>query len=399
MLGLLVAVGAGTVATYVAYRAQARLAGRVQQAALEQGLIVSVGRAEPGLFSARFHDVTVRFKEAAGVRAALSRVTLEGALFGSPRLLIDEARFVLEGDPSSVYQSLLLLPEWQGVPASWQRLSVEYAAPILGKATFEELSVERTGTAFVSRAAQVKLGPVLSRNVRLSLDKRNQLIELGLGEPEGQITPAQVGYFGSNRGASQWMFSARHQPVRPVAQALGWELDSAFDESRAVVSGSLIVPDDRSRPIRSNLEFALDRFPKPAWPEAPALLGDTAAFVASFPLPAPGASWDIQHATLSLSMFTLAGTGKVSWREKPSFSLDLSGKLTCAQLRGNLPASVYLEQVKKYIDSEPALPAAVTAARLHEEVELRLQIAMDKAPGGVREAVWHLNAGCGLAAM
>jgi hypothetical protein len=175
------------------------------------------------------------------------------------------------------------------------------------------------------------------------------------------------------------------------------ELDSAFDESRAVVSGSLIVPDDRARPVRSNLEFALDRWPHPAWPEASALLGDTAAFVASFPLPAPGSAWDLQNVTVSLSLFTLTGTGQVRWGEKPSVSLELAGKLSCAQLRGNLPASMYLEQVKKYLEPEPALTPAAAAVRLREEVELRLSVSLDRAFDGKREAAWHLDAGCGLA--
>lgn len=392
-LWALLALGAGIVATYLGYRAQARLATRLHEQALAQGLLVTVGKSDPGWFSAAFRDVTLRFPNAPGVTVSLNQVSLQGALFGTPRVVIDEVRFLLEGEPTTVYQSLRAIPEWRGSPVSWQRLSAEYSQRVLGKAAFEELGLERSGTAFQLRAAQAKLGTLPFRNVVLSLDQRNQLIEVGLGEPVGKVTPAQLGYFGSNHGAAEWIFSARHQPARPLAQQLGWELDSAFDASRVVVSSSLIVPDDPKRAKRGKLELALDHWPKPAWPDASALLGDTAGFVATFELPEQGSHWDLQRVTVALPLFTLTGVGRVVWGPKPSLSFEASGKLNCAQLRGNLPASVYLDQLKKYLEPDAA---PVAAARLHEEVELTLRLSADRALDGKREAAWHLGAGCGL---
>jgi hypothetical protein len=390
---------AGLAITYLGYRSQARLAMRVQEQARERGLTVTVGTAEPGVLSATFHDVKLRFRDAPGVSATLSRVSLLGAFFGSPEVAVDEVHFVLTGEPTAIYKSLLALPDWNGVPLSIQQVSAEYPQPLLGKVTFDRVKLERSGPSFVIRVANIQFAGATSRDVRLSLGKRNELIELGIGEPDGPTSPAQLGYFGSSHGAAQWMLSVRHQPVRPLTRALGWELDSSFDESRAVVSGSVIIPDDRSRPTRSTLEFALDQWPKPAWPDAAALLGETAAFVAAFPLPAPGARWDLQRVTLSLSLFTLTGTGQVLWGDKPSVSLELSGKLTCAQLRGNLPPSVYLERVNKYLAPEPVLDAASAAARLREEVELRLRLVLEKESGGKHEALWRLAAGCGMPAL
>jgi hypothetical protein len=394
---LFIVVLAATVLAYFGFRAQARLASQLREQALGQGLVVAVGRAEHDLFAIEFHDVTLRFRHAPGISAFLPRVTVDGALFGRPRVAIDEARFVLEGEPNALYQSLLALPGWQGVPLTWPRIDVEYSQRTLGKMSFEAVRFERWERGLVIRAGLAKLGPASARDVVLSLDKRNELIEVGLGEPLGKTAPTQLGYFGSNHGASEWVLSVRHQPPKTLLQPLGWEVGASFDESRAVVSASLIVPDDRARETRGNLELVLDHWPKPAWSEASALLGDTAAFVAHVERPEQGSSWDLQPVSLSLSLFTLTGKGRLLWGEKPSISLDVAGKLTCAQLRGNLPASSYLDQVRKYLAPDPRVAAPVASARLHEEVELRLHLLADRAPQGKREALWHLAAGCGLA--
>jgi hypothetical protein len=62
-----------------------------------------------------------------------------------------------------------------------------------------------------------------------------------------------------------------------------------------------------------------------------------------------------------------------------------------------LPASSYLDQVKQYLVPEPALAKAEAEARLREEVQLKLRLHADKASNGKREAIWQLDAGCGLA--
>ena len=87
----------------------------------------------------------------------------------------------------------------------------------------------------------------------------------------------------------------------------------------------------------------------------------------------------------------------MSWGKPPKFSFTVTGKLTCAQLRGNLSPSVYLDQVRKYLNPEPALSAVDAAARLKEEVELRLKLGADQGDPSKRQAAWHLSAGCGMA--
>lgn len=393
-------VAAATVSAYLGFRAQARLASELRAQALAQGLSLEVGKAERDGFAIVFHDVKLRFKGAPGIRASLNRVRVDGALFGSRQATIDEARFTFAGNPSELYQSLGALPTWQGLPLIWQRIGLEYSDPLLGKAVVEDLSLTRSGSAFRIRAGEAKWGSAAARNVALSLDKRNQLFELGFGEPDGKTQPTQLGYFGSNRGASQWMLSARQQPFRALAQVFGWEFGAPFEETLAVVSASLLVPDDRARATRGNLEMVIDRWPRPNWPESLALLGDTAAFTAHVEGPdKPAPSWELTHVSLSLSLFTLTGPGRLYWGNEPSLSLDLAGKLNCAQLRGNLPASSYLDQVKQYLAPEPALAKPEADARLREEVQLKLRLRADKAASGKREAAWHLDAGCGLSAL
>ena len=140
---------AGLAITYLGYRAQARLAMRVQEQARERGLTVTVGTAEPGVLSATFRDVKLRFRDAPGVSATLSRVSLVGAFFGSPEVAVDGAHFVLNGEPTAIYKSLLALPDWNGVPLSIQQVSAEYSQPLFGKVAFDGIKLERSAPSFV----------------------------------------------------------------------------------------------------------------------------------------------------------------------------------------------------------------------------------------------------------
>jgi len=290
-----------------------------------------------------------------------------------------------------------LLPEWKGLPVSFQRLSVDYRQGELGQTALQDFQLERKGSKYALRARVAKVFDQASfSDAVFSVDKRNQLLELGLGEVPGQPAPAQLGYFASSGGAAQWLFNARHQPLRPFARVLGWELGEAFEPSRAVSSAALIVPDDRTRPKRASVEVSIDQWPKPAWPDASALLGDTLAFATYFPLPDDRTGWDLPKVSVSLALFTLKGGGKVSWGQSPNLSFQVAGKLTCGQLRGNLSPSVYLDQVRKYLDPEPKLAAREAAARIQEEVELLFSLSADKVDPAKRKATWHLAGACGL---
>ena len=392
-------LGVGASALGLAYRAQGRAAEQRRGQALEQGLIVDAWRQERGLLGTEFRDIKLRFRAAPDVAVAVNRAELSGVFTGNPRVAIDELQFRLSGDPTRLYEQWAAFSAWSGPPLSLQQVNVVYEQREFGKITLDDVHVEHANEKQIVRAHIVKLANHASfSDVVFWVGKRNQLLEMGFGDVPSRPAPAQLGYFASSGVAAQWMFNARHQPLRPLARALGWDLGESFESTRAVTSASLIVPDDRARPKRASIELGIDAWPKPAWPDGSALLGDTLAFAAYFPFPEDRAgSISVPKVSVSLALFTLTGEGSMSWGKPPNFSFTVTGKLTCAQLRGNLSPSVYLDQVRKYLNPEPALSAVDAAARLKEEVELRLKLSADQGDPSKRQAAWHLSAGCGMA--
>jgi hypothetical protein len=388
----------GAFALGLCYRAQGRAAETLRAHVLEQGVIIDAWSQELRPFAAEFRGVKLRFRAASTISIVLNRAELSGALLGHPEIAIDELTVRLSNEPARIYQDWAAFPAWKGPALSWQRLNVEYEQRELGKVTLEDVHFEDANEKHVVRARVGKLGGYATfPDVLFWVGKRNQLLEIGFGDVPSRPAPAQLGYFASSGVAAQWLFTARHQPVRPFARALGWELGEAFEPARAVTSASLIVPDDRARLKRASIELGIDAWPKPPWPDATALLGDTMAFAAYFPFPEDRAApVSVPKVSVSLALFTLTGEGSMSWAKPPAFSVTVSGKLNCGQLRGNLPPSVYLDQVRKYLDPQPALSPADAAARLKEEVELRLKLSADQADAAKSQAVWRLSAGCGM---
>jgi hypothetical protein len=397
-LSALALLGAAGGLLGLAYRAQGQAIQKLRAQALEQGLIIDAWTPVRKPLGAELRDVKLRFRAAPSISAVIDRAELGGAFTGEPKVAIDELTLRVSDEPTRIYQDWAAFPAWKGPALSWQSLNVEYEQREFGKVTLEDVRLEDANEKHIVRARVGKLGAYATfSDVLFWVGKRNQLLEIGFGDVPSRPAPAQLGYFASSGAAAQWMFTGRHQPVRPFARTLGWELGEAFEPTRAVTSASLIVPDDRARPKRASIELGIDAWPKPLWPDASALLGDTLAFAAYFPFPEDRAAPVlVPKVSVSLALFTLNGEGSMNWLKSPGFSFAVAGKLNCGQLRGNLSPSVYLDQVRKYLDPEPALSAVEAAARLKEEVELRLKLSADQADAAKRHAVWHLSAGCGM---
>jgi hypothetical protein len=391
MSALAVATGAG-----VGYQAQRRLPEKLRQQALQQGFSVEFGPVQRGLFATTLRNVKLSSNNATGVNATIDVAIVRGALISAPRLAIEHIHFSLNGEPMALYEQCRSI-SWNGMQVTWRELSVEYAHKVFGNLLLEDLQLDPRDDSTIVRAKRVNVGAARWQDVAFSVHRRNEMLEVGLGDGSVKTALVQLGYFPSTRGASQWTLTATHQPARALGQQLGWDPGPEFDASFAVGSLSFIVPDDPTRRIRGSMQLTFDGWPKPGWADADALLGSTMSLLARIEPEQNMRRWNLPHVEASLSLFSLTGTGRIEFGDRPSVALDLTGTRNCAQMNAHLAASSYLNRVKTFLEQEPATKAtAHRAFRLVELVPLRLQLFAEASASGRRNVAWHLEPGCGL---
>lgn len=372
---------------------------QLQQQAARLGLeLHPVGKAQDGLFATTLPRASLRFGGIDGLSATLDDLVVRQYPFGSPALSIGRIHFAFEGEPSELWQRLNSLLA-SGLPTvSLGEVTAEYHHRLLGRLLGEGLTVSHQDDAIVVHARRINLGTRTWDEAVFSAHLRNQLLEVGLGAPSIKEAPLQLGYFASTRGVAQWTLTVKHQPAGALVRQLGLALGSALDSTAVGGSATLIVPDDTAQPTRGSVQFALDHWPKPDWPDAALLLGNTASFIARIAPSADFSTWDLLDAEGSLSIFSMQGTGRIQLGARPSVALDVQGRRRCAQLEAHLPPSGYSDQVKHYLlpsAMASANSSAATTDRRREEVLLRLQLASGSTEQPLQVA-WKLTPGCGL---
>ncbi len=401
-------IALATTITGLSYVSQRRGMEDLRQQFARRGFIVDVGAVQRGPFGTTLRHVKVGLKESPGVTATMDPADVKAAIdgTGAHQVTIGGIHLVLTGEPDALFRSLWAVTPWEGTTATWRQLSIEYSHRLFGTLVLEDVHIERADGRFVVRAGRVRLATALWRDVAFTIGKRNAMIEVGLGDAAGPTAPIQLGYFPSTGVAAQWTLTAAHQPARLFADRLGWQLGSAFDQTRVVGSLTFIVPDDKARPLRGKVQMVLDRWPRPPFTEPDALLGSTASFFAGIVPSDDRSRWDLNYAQVTLSLFSMMGAGRIQFGPKPSITLDTKGELTCAQLRAHLPGSTYLNQVKQFMEQAPASGRAAASPRtphggdrLPDPVRLRLQFAVGRSENSDRHVAWRLDPGCGLLAL
>lgn len=361
----------------------------------QSGVTLSTGAVESRVFSTTIRGGRLGFQRAPGIAAEVDELRLEARLFDAPAVTAHEVTFRITGEPDQLLRQLASMPSWLDVNVAPLQANLEYRHPIFGRLLLEDLTIDRRGTALYFVATRARLGAHEWSSVRGTLAPRNEMIELGIGDSPIQSAAVILGYYPSVRGASQWTVELKHQPVRPLARALGWELGSTFEPAFVVGGLSFIVPDDRTLGVRGSVQLALDGFPKPAWPQADHLLGNTLGFTSRIEPAADLSRWDMPQVDVSMAPYSMAGVARLEWGSPSRFALDVSGSLNCDQLGANLPPSNYLAAVKRYLSKpqrERACGNAMPAA-----APLRLQIVATSTADPPNHIAWHLAPGCGLA--
>jgi hypothetical protein len=290
-----------------------------------------------------------------------------------------------------------LLARRQHRAAQSSAASVHYEDRLFGRVMLKDVTVDRSRSGYLVHAGEVSIGPKRWRAVTLSTDRPKAALTIGIGEQVASSAQIKLRYVPTSGIASEWFLDLASQPLAPLIRRIGLDPGMAFNASRMLGSISLIVPNDPELNIRGTLSLLVDGCPKPTWPESKALIGETCSLWARIEPAADRSVWELPNVEVTLPLFTLSGTGRITLGEHPRFSIDVSGVRNCAQLRAHLPPSNYLELVKSHVEvsaanaagKRPPDPAA-------ESAELRIQMDLDDSPQGRRNVAWHLAPGCGL---
>jgi hypothetical protein len=358
------------------------------------GWLIETSRVEPGVLSTKLRQLRVKRADVAGLEATASNLVVPSSLLGHARLSTESLRLTFTGEPSAVFDAL------QSTQWSWvapRSVALEYAHPLLGRVVLEGATSSANGARRDLHADSVRIGTTTWHDVSLAVQRRNRLLELGVGS--GPIPEARIhfGYFPPSRGASQWTLTIVHQPARSFGQQLGWDPGVAFEPSFIGGTVALVVPERPGLEPRGSIQAVIDNWPKPEWPDADALFGSTASFFARVEPAADRRVWNLPEVDLSQALFSLKGTGRLTFGSPPSLLFDLSGARSCAQLESNLPASSYADQVKRYLATcPPGTAPSACDARRREQVTVRVQLAAVDLAKSVHRVAWHLEAGCGL---
>lgn len=190
----------------------------------------------------------------------------------------------------------------------------------------------------------------------------------------------------------EWVVDTPRQPFSEWARRLGLDIDETWAEAVVVSIGSVIVPDSQAYPARASFRFTLDNWHRPSWPEATLLTGRSGAIALRIS-PGPAATHAITRVEVVAGLFSLVGSGQLSFGRPNRLAFDAHGELSCARLLAHLPASACRDRVQAYLVEHPQDSA--------DESSVRLELAVRaEAPRGLPLTFrWHLHAGCGLSEM
>lgn len=396
---LLVVIGAGLAILGLSIRERRKRDGYVVQlrdAVQRAGCIVEVGRVERGFVTTTLHDIDLRFAAASGYAARIGELVISTSMLGRPAAKTQGLRFSLKGEPSQLVDNLAVLKRLTTTHLAddYGEVSVDYSHRFFGTLSLEGVVLDSGNSGDVVRARQVSLGGAHWQDVAFTVRRRNQMIELGLGD--GPIEDARIhfSYFPPSRGAAQWALTVTRQPLRSLGLRFGWDPGPAFESTTVGGSLTFVVPTDPTMKARGSIQAALDRWPKPDWPEVDALMGNTTSILARIEPSADMTRWNLAKVILSQALYTMEGVGRLDWDRQPRLVIDVEGARNCAQLRAHLPASTHLERVKSYLDLAASGPN--DSQKAHEEAKIRLQLSSVNAPAGQQHVAWRLGAGCGL---
>jgi hypothetical protein len=230
------------------------------------------------------------------------------------------------------------------------------------------------------------------RDVHLWTSRPRTALEIRLAREAEDLRAPKLNVSRSPGEGVEWTLDIPSQPFSQWANRIGLSIDETWGEAVVVSIGSVIVPDSPTRPAGANFRFTVDNWHRPIWPEGALLTGRSGA-VALRIAPGPDAVLPITRVEVTAGLFSLVGSGQLSFGQPSRLTFGAQGELTCARLLAHLPASNYRNRVEAYLGEHRQDSATEPSVRLALTVRA-------EAPRGLPlEFRWHLHAGCGLSEM
>ncbi len=230
------------------------------------------------------------------------------------------------------------------------------------------------------------------RDVHVWASRPATVLELRLAREEEDPKAPTLTLASRSGEAVEWALDIPSQTFPQWANRIGLGFDETWSSAVFVGVGSLIVPESSARPARGDFRFTIDNWHRPSWPQAALLTGRSGA-VALRLLPGPGATHAITRVEVAAGLFSLVGTGQLSFGQPNRLNFDAQGELACERLLAHLPASGYRDLVQAHLAQRPQGAVNGTSVRLALAVRAE---APSLLPLSFR---WHLHPGCGLPEM
>jgi hypothetical protein len=279
-------------------------------------------------------------------------------------------------------------------PAEMEVMDVrlEYTEASGRKLSAEAASLESGLERDHLRVASLRAFGATFRDLHVWASRAGAALELRLAPDANDSRAPKLSVTRSAGEGVEWALDVPSQPFSDWANRIGLNVDEPWTDAVFVSVGSVVVPDSPAHGARANFRFTVDNWHLPNWPEARLLTGRSGA-VALRISPGPDATHAITRVEVAAGLFSLVGSGQLSFGEPNRLTFGAQGSLSCARLLAHLPASGYRDRVRAYLDEGGQDTAS--------EASVRLELAVRaEAPRGLPlQFRWHLHAGCGLSEM
>jgi hypothetical protein len=230
------------------------------------------------------------------------------------------------------------------------------------------------------------------RDVHLWASRPNTVLEIRLAREAEDFKAPKLNVTRSPGEGVEWALDIPSQPFSEWAKRIGLTIDETWAQAVVVGNGSLIVPDSFAQSARADFRFTIDNWHRPSWPEARLVTGRSGAIALRIS-PGSDATHAITRVEVAAGLFSLTGTGQISFAEPSRLTFDAQGELSCARLLAHLPESSYRDRVQVHLHEHREDSAKDASVRL------ALAVRAEAPRGSALKFRWHLHAGCGLPEM
>jgi len=378
---------------WVCYGPHRRVADRLLEEGARRGLLVEGGNRAGGRFSTRLRNVRLSLRGNHSIAVEIGRIDIEHWPLMRPHISIDGADVHLRGEPVVLLDAVARAWYSPEAKLAYRPLEITYEHRLLGQVHLSGVALQRRGDLFEIEAGRARVGDVVWRDVKLSLERRNPMLVVGLGAESGHGR-VQLACFPAEGETSRWLLDLPHGPVRPLLDRLGAELGDDFAATQLAGSVSLDIPEDTAQPVRGRVQMVVDGWPLYAPAGAEPMLGSTFSLLSNVVASADGSHWELPRVELTMPVFSLAGKGSIQFGRGRRLVLEAEGERTCRQLRALLPPSRPLENVRQFLDGHEA---ESPPSGKHPAATARLWVRWDTGSGmGLLRPEWRFSPGCGL---